>query len=85
MVFQMYFQHFNYSSACKSSIVYWLWHFAIITRFIVKQDNKTYIIDRKGNVIVDNIYNWIIPLKENNFLPVRLDDSHKGFIDRDKR
>lgn len=52
-------------------------------RFIVEQDSETYIIDRKGNVIVDNIYNWIIPLKENNFLPVRLDDSHKGFIDRD--
>ena len=52
-------------------------------RFIVEQDNETYIIDRKGNVIVDNIYNWIIPLKGNNFLPVRLDDSHKGFIDRD--
>lgn len=52
-------------------------------RFIVEQDNETYIVDRKGNVIVDNIYNWIIPLKGNNFLPVRLDDSHKGFIDRD--
>lgn len=52
-------------------------------RFIVEQDSETFIIDKKGNVIVDKIYNWIIPLIENNFLPVTLDDTHKGFIDRD--
>ena len=52
-------------------------------RFIVEQDGETYIVDKKGNVIVDKIYNWIIPLIENNFLPVTLDYSHKGFIDRD--
>lgn len=52
-------------------------------RFIVEQDGETYIVDTKGNVIVDKIYNWIIPLIENNFLPVTLDYSHKGFIDRD--
>ena len=52
-------------------------------RFIVEQDSETYIVDTKGNVIVDKIYNWIIPLIENNFLPVTLDYSHKGFIDRD--
>ena len=52
-------------------------------RFIVEQDCETYIIDRKGNVIVDNIYNWIIPIERNSFLPVTLDDTHKGFIDRD--
>lgn len=52
-------------------------------RFIVEQDCETYIIDRKGNVIVDNIYNWIIPIKRNGFLPVRLDNDLQGFIDRD--
>ena len=57
--------------------------YVIDDRFIVEQDSETYIIDRKGNVIVGNIYNWIIPLKEDKFLPVTLDDSHKGFIDRD--
>lgn len=52
-------------------------------RFIVEQDCETYIIDRKGNVIVDNIYNWIIPIERNGFLPVTLDNDLQGFIDRD--
>lgn len=52
-------------------------------RFIVEHGGEAYIIDRKGNVIVDNIYNWIIPLKKNNFLPVTLDNNLQGFIDRD--
>lgn len=52
-------------------------------RFIVEQGCKPYIIDRKGNVIVDNIYAYIEPIKDNGFLPVTLDNDLEGFIDRD--
>lgn len=52
-------------------------------RFIVEQDNKSFIIDKKGNVIVDKLYECIIPIKSNDFLPVTLDNGLKGFINKD--
>ena len=51
-------------------------------RFIVEQDYKPFIIDRKGNVIVDKLYADISPRKTNGFLPVTLENGYKGFIDR---
>ena len=52
-------------------------------RFIVEQDEKEFIIDKKGTVIVDKPYTYIIPIASNGFLPIELDNGYKGFIDRD--
>lgn len=58
MGFQMYFEHFNYSSACKSYIVYLLWHFAIITTFyiyckccIYQKWQNVHILRKKGRSV----------------------------------
>lgn len=51
-------------------------------RFIVEQGGKSFIIDKKGTVIVDKPYKYIIPIASNGFLPIELDNGYKGFIDR---
>ena len=51
-------------------------------RFIVEQDEKEFIIDKKGTVIVDKPYTYIIPIASNGLLPIELDNGYKGFIDR---
>ncbi len=51
-------------------------------RFIVEQDNKSFIIDKKSNVIVDKLYTRITPIKSDGFLCVTLNNGYKGFIDR---
>ncbi len=53
-------------------------------RFIVKQDMEPFIVDRKGNIIVDKIYQFIgTPFHDEKFFRAELDDEQWGYIDRD--